>query len=99
MSANGNTPLLELTEVEAALRRFSGAVQSSRLTVNRGEIVTLIGANGAGKTTTLRVISGLLRAKKGTVSFEGRISPRRRRTKSWRAASATCPRAGNCFPT
>ena len=70
MSANGNTPLLELTEVEAAYGDFQ-ALFNITLTVNRGEIVTLIGANGAGKTTTLRVISGLLRAKKGAVSFDG----------------------------
>jgi branched-chain amino acid transport system ATP-binding protein len=70
MSANGNTPLLELTEVEAAYGDFQ-ALFNITLTVNRGEIVTLIGGNGAGKTTTLRVISGLLRAKKGAVSFDG----------------------------
>ena len=70
MSADGNTPLLQLTEVEAAYGDFQ-ALFNITLTVNRGEIVTLIGANGAGKTTTLRVISGLLRAKKGAVSFDG----------------------------
>jgi branched-chain amino acid transport system ATP-binding protein len=37
--------------------------------IEPGSIVTLIGGNGAGKTTTLRTISGLLRAKSGTVSF------------------------------
>src|SRR5262249_15185022 len=41
------------------------------LTVNEGEIVTLIGANGAGKTSTLRVISGVLRATGGTMRFAG----------------------------
>jgi branched-chain amino acid transport system ATP-binding protein len=70
MSANENTPLLELTEVEAAYGDFQ-ALFNITLTVNRGEIVTLIGANGAGKTTTLRVISGLLRANKGAISFDG----------------------------
>jgi branched-chain amino acid transport system ATP-binding protein len=70
MSAHGNTPLLQLTEVEAAYGDFQ-ALFNITLTVNRGEIVTLIGANGAGKTTTLRVISGLLRAKKGAISFDG----------------------------
>ncbi|MGZ4822694.1 MAG: ABC transporter ATP-binding protein [Terriglobales bacterium] len=70
MSADGNTPLLQLTEVEAAYGDFQ-ALFNITLTVNRGEIVTLIGGNGAGKTTTLRVISGLLRAKKGAVSFDG----------------------------
>jgi branched-chain amino acid transport system ATP-binding protein len=70
MSAEGNTPLLQLTEVEAAYGDFQ-ALFNITLTVNRGEIVTLIGANGAGKTTTLRVISGLLRARKGAVTFDG----------------------------
>ena len=70
MSANGDTPLLQLTEIEAAYGDFQ-ALFNITLTVNRGEIVTLIGANGAGKTTTLRVISGLLRATKGAISFDG----------------------------
>src|SRR5438093_349970 len=48
------------------------AVQELNVTVNRGEIVTLIGSNGAGKSTTLRTISGLLRPRKGSVVFEGR---------------------------
>jgi len=39
--------------------------------IEQGSIVTLIGGNGAGKTTTLRTISGLLRAKSGTVTFLG----------------------------
>jgi branched-chain amino acid transport system ATP-binding protein len=39
--------------------------------VEKGEIVTLIGANGAGKTTTLGTISGLLRPRKGKIIFEG----------------------------
>jgi branched-chain amino acid transport system ATP-binding protein len=41
------------------------------LEVNKGEIVTIIGANGAGKTTTLRTISGLLRPRMGSVEFQG----------------------------
>jgi branched-chain amino acid transport system ATP-binding protein len=40
--------------------------------VDEGEIVTLIGANGAGKTTTMHTVSGLIRAKSGTVSFQGK---------------------------
>ena len=42
------------------------------LTVNTGEIVCLIGGNGAGKTTTLMTISGIVRARAGTVRFAGR---------------------------
>ncbi|HKO02353.1 MAG TPA: ABC transporter ATP-binding protein [Thermoanaerobaculia bacterium] len=47
------------------------ALHGIELDVEKGEIVTLIGANGAGKTTTLRTISGLLKPRKGSVSFEG----------------------------
>jgi len=47
------------------------ALKGITLTVEEGEIVTLIGANGAGKTTTLRTISGLLRPRQGDVVFEG----------------------------
>src|SRR3712207_6253099 len=46
------------------------ALKNLSLTVNPGEIVTLIGANGAGKSTTLRTISGLIRPRNGTVTFE-----------------------------
>jgi branched-chain amino acid transport system ATP-binding protein len=48
------------------------ALQGISLTVDKGEIVTLIGANGAGKTTTLKTISGLLHPRRGQVRFEGK---------------------------
>lgn len=47
------------------------ALKDVNLTVNKGEIVTLIGANGAGKTTTLRTISGLNKATSGDIILEG----------------------------
>jgi len=47
------------------------AIKNVSLTVNDGEIVTLIGANGAGKTTTLRTISGLKRPTNGTIMLDG----------------------------
>jgi branched-chain amino acid transport system ATP-binding protein len=47
------------------------ALRGISLRVERGEIVTLIGANGAGKTTTLRTILGTVRPHRGTVSFDG----------------------------
>lgn len=48
------------------------ALKDASLTVNKGEIVTLIGANGAGKTTTLRTISGLNKATNGQILLEGK---------------------------
>jgi branched-chain amino acid transport system ATP-binding protein len=47
------------------------AVKGLSLTVEEGEIVSLLGSNGAGKSTTLRTISGLLRPRKGSVQFQG----------------------------
>ncbi len=47
------------------------------LTIERGQIVTLIGANGAGKTTLLKTISGLIRPTAGTIEFDGNSIIRR----------------------
>ena len=57
------------------VRSGYGAIQALKgidLHVEKGEIVTLIGANGAGKTTTLRTITGLVAALDGSVMFEGK---------------------------
>lgn len=48
------------------------ALKGISLSVEEGEIVTLIGANGAGKTTTLRTISGLIKPREGKISFDGK---------------------------
>jgi len=48
------------------------AIKGISLSVEKGEIVTLIGANGAGKSTTLRTISGLLKPKTGEINFMGK---------------------------
>ena len=53
---------------------YYGAIHAIRgvtFTVNEGEVVTLIGATGAGKSTILKTVSGLLRPKSGTISFDG----------------------------
>ena len=62
-----------LLEVEG-LNVYYGAIHALHdlsFTVGEGEIVTLIGANGAGKSTSLRTVSGLLRPRTGTVTFQG----------------------------
>jgi branched-chain amino acid transport system ATP-binding protein len=48
------------------------AVKGVTLEVRQGEIVTLIGSNGAGKSTTLRTISGLIKPRKGSITFDSR---------------------------
>ncbi len=62
--------LLELHNVHAYYGNIH-ALKGISLTVEEGEIVTLIGANGAGKTTTLRVITMLLPPREGTVTLNG----------------------------
>lgn len=63
-------PLLELTNIHAYYGNIH-ALKGINLTVEEGEIVTLIGSNGAGKTTTLRTISGLMHPSAGEVFFAG----------------------------
>ena len=62
--------LLEVDGLDAFYGRIR-ALEGVSLRVAQGEIVALIGANGAGKTTTLRAISGLMRAAKGHIVFDG----------------------------
>jgi branched-chain amino acid transport system ATP-binding protein len=69
VSVDGSV-LLELDGVHT----FYGTIEAIKgisLTVNEGEIVTLIGANGAGKSTTLRSIQGINRPKRGRIVFKG----------------------------
>ncbi len=62
--------MLELRDVHTYYGNIH-ALKGISLTVNEGEIVTLIGANGAGKSTTLRTISGLQPARSGAVLYAG----------------------------
>ena len=63
-----NEVLLEIKDLQVSY----GAIQAIKgidLYVNKGEVVTILGANGAGKTTTLRTISGLLKSNAGQILF------------------------------
>lgn len=46
-------------------------IRNISLEVNKGEVVTIVGANGAGKTTTLRTICGIIKPTSGSIEFEG----------------------------
>jgi branched-chain amino acid transport system ATP-binding protein len=62
--------LLEVSDI----RTFYGNIEALKgisLTVDEGEVVTLIGSNGAGKSTTLRSISGLTPPREGSIKFDG----------------------------
>ena len=60
--------LLEVNDIHTYYGNIH-ALKGVSLTVEEGEIVTLIGANGAGKTTTLRAISGLIKPRQGYIKF------------------------------
>lgn len=63
-------PLLEVENLHTYYGHIH-ALKGISLTVEKGEIVTLIGGNGAGKTTTLRTISGMLKPREGWVKLNG----------------------------
>jgi len=62
--------MLELNNVHSYYGNIH-ALKGITLTVDKGEIVTLIGANGAGKSTTLKTISGILHPREGNIVLEG----------------------------
>jgi branched-chain amino acid transport system ATP-binding protein len=62
-------PLLEVSDVHTFYGNIE-ALKGVSLTVEEGEVVTLIGSNGAGKSTTLRSISGLTPPREGSIKFE-----------------------------
>lgn len=63
--------MLEVRDLEVNYGSIN-AIKKISFDVNEGEVIALIGANGAGKTTTLHSITGLLKAKSGSVMFEGK---------------------------
>jgi branched-chain amino acid transport system ATP-binding protein len=63
--------MLEIESLDVAYGSIH-ALHGISLRVSKGSIVTLVGSNGAGKSTTLRAVSGLVRAQKGSVRFDGK---------------------------
>ena len=89
--------LLALEGLEVAYGGIR-AVKGIDLTVDKGELVCLIGANGAGKTTTLRAITGLVRPAKGRVVYEGGDIGGRRSFEIARRGLALVPEGRGVFP-
>lgn len=90
-------PLLELDDVTVSYGRIE-AVRGISLTVEEGELVTLIGANGAGKTTTMRAISGIRPLARGTVIFEGQDITRMKAHQRVTAGIVQSPEGRGVFP-
>lgn len=82
-----------LLEVKGLSVNYGGirALQQVDLTVNQGEVITLIGANGAGKSTTLRAISRMIPVQSGEIYLMGRSINRRRADEVVRLGLAHCP--------
>jgi len=74
------------------------AVRELAIEVNRGELVSLIGANGAGKTTTLKAISGLITPTAGRISFLGHDITRASARRILELGIAHCPEGRRIFP-
>src|SRR6202035_4882043 len=99
-AGGGGRLTMALLEVDSLVARYGRitALQDVSLTVDEGEIVTLIGANGAGKTTTLRAISGLVRPAAGTIRFDGRDTGRLPPDQIVRAGISHSPEGRRVFP-
>jgi branched-chain amino acid transport system ATP-binding protein len=89
-----------LLEVEGLVARYGRitALNGISLTIEAGEIVTLLGANGAGKTTTLRTISGLMTAAAGSVRFDGADITKLPAERIVRAGIGHAPEGRRVFP-
>jgi branched-chain amino acid transport system ATP-binding protein len=70
MMTTSNDVLFRITDLEVSYGSIA-AIKGISLEVRRGEIVTILGSNGAGKTTTMRTISQLIKAKNGSIRFDG----------------------------
>jgi branched-chain amino acid transport system ATP-binding protein len=68
------------------------------LTVNAGEVVTMLGRNGMGKTTTIKTIMGLIKARSGTVTFDGKLLPNAPPFRLAQAGIGLVPEGRQIFP-
>ncbi len=89
--------LLEVSDLRARYGAIE-ALKGVSLTVDEGEIVTLIGSNGAGKSTTLRSISGLTPASAGKITFSGQNITRVPAHEIVGYGIALSPEGRHCFP-
>ena len=89
--------LLTLEGVHTSYGNFP-ALRGVTLSVEKGEIVTLLGSNGAGKTTLLKTISGILRARPGVISFGGKRIENLHSNEIVRLGISQCPEGRKLFP-
>jgi len=89
--------LLKVQDIET----YYGSAQALKgvsLKVEKGELISILGANGAGKTTLLRTVSGLIEPKRGTIEFEGQRIDRLGAEEIVRLGISHCPEGRKLFP-
>jgi branched-chain amino acid transport system ATP-binding protein len=89
--------LLEIKNLVASYGKFQ-ALREVSLNVQKGEIVTILGANGAGKTTLVRSIASLVKVPKGEIIFNGEQITRLPSYEIFKRGISICPEGGGCFP-
>ena len=90
-------PLLDVEDLRAGYGPID-VLHGVSLTVNAGEIVTIIGANGAGKSTLLMCLSGAIHARSGRIAFNGEAIDRRPTYAIVQAGLCQCPEGRQIFP-
>jgi branched-chain amino acid transport system ATP-binding protein len=88
--------MLEILDLEVSDGSIT-ALQGVSAKVEKGTIVTLVGANGAGETTTLRAISGVIKARSGKISFNGEEITNKPHHKIVARGIAQCPEGRMVF--
>jgi branched-chain amino acid transport system ATP-binding protein len=89
--------MLQLNDVHAYYGNIH-ALKGVSISVDQGEVVTLIGSNGAGKTTTLRTISGLMHPRSGSITLNGRAIERTAPHDVTRLGIVQSPEGRRVFP-
>jgi len=94
---DSGTVLLDVRELGAAYGRME-VLHGVSFDVRRGEITVILGANGSGKSTTLKTLAGIVRASRGSISFEGRELVHRQAHWTARHGIALVPEGRLIFP-
>ena len=96
-AAGAAEPVLRVRDLHVSYGS-TAALHGISLDVHAGETVALIGANGAGKSTTLRAISGLLKARSGSIAWNGKSIANRPPEEIVAAGIAHCPEERHVWP-